>query len=157
MKVQLDSLKLVGIQEVGPSSFNAEADSGAKFGDQLWQKFIQLVVSADLNPQRKMYGVSWPADNLTPPQLINYFVGFQDIGENYSDKFSNLILTGGNYFEFTYKGSPRDIDNGFIVAYTSALPKSGLKSREGQHLEIYSEDFDPTASEIQFKILIPVN
>ena len=156
MKVQVGSIKLVGIQEVGPSSFNAEANSGAKFGDLLWQKFIQLVVSAGLNPQRKMYGVSWPADDKTPPQLINYFVGFQDSGEKYSESFSNLTISGGNYFEFTYKGSPKDIDSGFIEAYTSAFPKSGLQGREGQHLEIYSEDFDPTSAVIKFKILIPV-
>ena len=114
------------------------------------------MIDAKLNLEREMYGVSWPADDQTPPQLINYFVGFVDAGENYPANFQGLGLEGGNYFEYKYVGPAAEIDHGFLKAYTEALPSSGLTSREGQHLEIYSADYDPQAPVIKFSILIPV-
>lgn len=146
---------LIGISAIGPSSFN-ELASGKDFGDQLWISLINLMIKGGLSPHRRMYGVSWPADSLTPPDLINYFVGFEKPNEGYGDDFSPLELEGGNYFRFLYQGDPHKVDEGFRSAYIEALPKSGYKTRNGQHLEIYPEDIDMSSHKISFEILIPI-
>ena len=153
-KIFIEPKTLVGIQATGPSSFNVEENSGAKFGDQLWHEFIEMVVSKDLSLERDMYGVSWPADDQTPPQIITYFCGFesdQDI-----DGFDSLNLNGGNYFQYNAEVLAVDMDKAFQDAYMKALPASGLKAREGQHLEIYGDEYDPDSPVAKFKILIPV-
>jgi predicted transcriptional regulator YdeE len=48
------------------------------------------------------------------------------------------------------------MDKGFQDAYMNAFPASGLKSREGQHLEIYGAEYDPDSPIAKFRILIPV-
>ena len=151
--INVAPFKVCGIQKTGPSSFNKEDNAGADFGNKLWHEFIDKVLAAGIPLDQDMYGVSWPADDQTPPQLITYFCGFK------SDKdvagFESLQVNGGNYFEYRYEGYAVDIDKGFQDAYMNAFPTSGLKDRAGQHLEIYGEEYDPNAPISIFKILIP--
>ena len=154
--IKIEPFTIVGISEIGPSSFNNSEGSGAKFADTVWQKFIPMVLNAGLSSQRVMYGVSWPADANVPPQEIHYFAGFELKPGEPSAGFKSLDITGGNYFAHTYIGSMANIDLGFMDAYTVALPGSGLSNREGQHLEVYPANYDPAAPEITFQILIPV-
>jgi predicted transcriptional regulator YdeE len=138
--VQIDPITLVGIGEIGPSSFNLNSD-GAGFGALLWQKFFTKLSENNIPIHQMLYGVSWPADEKTPPDLIHYFVGLEKSGEILSKDFSELDLKGGNYFSYRYQGAPASIDAGFQDAYMNHFPKSGLEPRDGQHLEIYSELF----------------
>lgn len=153
-KVQIEPKRLIGIQATGPSSFNPVENSGAKFGEQLWHEFIEKVVNADISLDRDMYGVSWPADENTPPSQIHYFCGFES--DQSLDGFATLELDGGNYFEYLCEVLAVDIDKGFQEAYLSAMPASGLKAREGQHLEIYGVEYDPDSPIAKFRIYIPV-
>ena len=156
MAKEITRKNLIGIHKIGPSSFNDEANSGSKFADQIWQEFIPQVIGAGISAERVMYGVSWPADENTPPQLIHYFAGFEPDSVEVPAGFEKFELEGGNYFSYTYTGSMRDVDSGFIDAYTVALPQSGLVGREGQHLEVYPADYNPSAEVVTFEILIPV-
>jgi len=156
MRIEVAPRALLGIQEIGPSSFNDEMNAGSKFGDSMWAKFIPMVGATGLSLEREMFGVSWPADELTPPQHIHYFVGFE-LPEGFTHpEFEHFELPGGGYFSYTYTGSMQEVDRGFADAYMNALPASGLTPREGLHLEVYPADYDPTASEVTFQILIPV-
>ena len=154
VKVIIEPARLVGIQACGPSSFNVNENSGAKFGDQLWHEFIEKVVKAEISLDRDMYGVSWPADSNVPPQQIHYFCGF--ISDENFEGLTELKIEGGNYFQFDCEVLAVDMDKGFQEAYMKAMPESGLKGRNGQHLEIYGEEYDPDSSVAKFKILIPV-
>lgn len=100
-KVFIEPARLAGIQATGPSSFNATENSGAKFGNQLWHEFIEMVVNADISLGREMYGVSWPADDNIPPQQIHYFCGF--ISDDNYEGFSELRIDGGITFNITAK------------------------------------------------------
>ena len=151
--VQIAPFKLAGIQKTGPSSFNKEENAGADFGNKLWHEFIDKVMAAGIPLEQDMYGVSWPADDQTPPQLITYFCGFKS--DATVDGFELLEVEGGNYFEYRFEGYAVDIDKGFQDAYMNAFPASGLKGRSGQHLEIYGEEYDPNAPISIFRILIP--
>ena len=152
--VHIDARTLYGIQSKGPSSFNDVENSGADFGQRLWLQFIDELVRLGINLDQDMYGVSLPADEITPPQEIFYFCGIESL--NPIAELESLELEGGNYFEYKCEVPPSQLDSGFIEAYTQALPASGLTSREGQHLEIYGEDYDPTSDVAKFTILIPV-
>ena len=103
-----------------------------------------------------MYGVSWPADEFTPPQNVHYFAGFESVDATVTAGMEELKLTGGNYFTYIYVGDLQKIDEGFQNAYNVAFPASGLTGRDGQHLEIYPEDYDPSSGVISFEILIPI-
>lgn len=152
--MKIEPKRLIGILETGPSSFNPVENSGAKFGEQLWHQFIELVVKAGISLNRDMYGVSWPADEKVPPEKINYFCGFESDGN--IEGFVELQLDGGNYFEYRCEVLAVDLDKGFQDAYMNALPASGFSGRTGQHLEIYGDEYDPDSPVAKFRILIPV-
>lgn len=152
--VDIPRKTLIGIEEVGPSSFNADQGSGASFSEKLWRRFIAMVIAAELPLDVDMYGVSWPADDKTPPDFVHYFCGLES--DVLPEGFRQLAVEGGPYFQFRYEGPATEIDLGFQDAYMKALPESGLKPREGQHLEIYGDEYDPEAPIVQFRILIPV-
>ena len=153
-KLELKPKDLVGIQAKGPSSFNEVEQSGSKFSEKLWREFIGKLVESGISLDRDMYGVSWPADELTPPQYVHYFCGFESDGDVAG--LTNLKLDGGNYFQYNCEVLAVDIDKGFQDAYMNAMPTSGLKGREGQHLEIYGDEYDPDSPVARFRILIPV-
>jgi AraC family transcriptional regulator len=146
---------LIGVQEVGPSSFNEAEHAGAAFGEQLWRRLIATMLEAGLPLDMDMYGVSWPADDLEPPQLIHYFCGFESSDE--VPGLSPLAVEGGSYLQVRHSGPAGDIDGAFHNAYLRVLPESGQRPREGQHLEIYGEEYDPESSVAEFRILIPIH
>lgn len=156
MRVHQPATQLVGLQAVGASSFAADPDAGKKFADSMWLRLIPAMIEAGLPIERAMFGVSWPADDLTPPQEVHYFVGYAKTAEPVPGEFVELALEGGSYFEYVYMGAPSAIDTGFTDAYMSAMPASGFQGREGQHLELYPDDYNPQAETITFKILIPI-
>ena len=153
-KLHLEQRNLVGIQAKGPSSFNEVEQSGSKFSEQLWREFIGKLVESGISLDRDMYGVSWPADDSSPPQYVNYFCGFES--DRDEKGLIALKLEGGNYFQYNCEVLAVDIDKGFKEAYMNAMPNSGLKGRQGQHLEIYGEEYDPDSPTARFRILIPV-
>ena len=156
MRVEIAGRKIVGIQSTGPSSFSDQSEPGQKFGERSWQSLVATMLENGLSLHREMFGVSWPADEHTPPQQVHYFTGFEPVeGEDYS-AFSEIDIETGAFFEYIYTGSPHKIDAGFIAAYTQALPESGLTPRSGQHLEMYADDYMPDAEVVSFRILIPV-
>lgn len=154
-KVFIAPTTLVGIQEIGPSSFNQQMD-GSDFGAALWKKLFSMLGEINLPLSEKMYGVSWPADNLTPPDVIHFFVGFEKKDRELPGTFISLNLEGGNYFAYQYSGPISAIDDAYQKAYLEALPQSGFSGREGQHLELYEAEVDLNSPEITFTILIPV-
>lgn len=145
---------LYGLQRRGPSSFNSVQDSGAEFGKKLWLEFIDKLVALDISLNGNMFGISWPADEAVPPQEIHYFCGLE-LSEPITE-LEAFRLEGGNYFEYFCDVPADDIDLAFQEAYTKAMPASGFSARDGQHIEIYGEEYDPNSDRALFRILIPV-
>ena len=145
---------LCGIQAKGPSSFNDIEKSGAEFSSGLWHQLIEKMIQAEIPLDGLMYGVSWPADDLTPPQEVFYFCGFES--ESAVAGFDSLLLDGGNYFEYKCEVPATELDKGFQEAYMVAMPASGLQGRDGQHIELYGVEYDPESPIAKFTVLIPV-
>jgi predicted transcriptional regulator YdeE len=150
---KIPALRLVGIQRTGPSSFN-QSESGSDFAAKLWFEFIDSIQELGIDLGRDMYGVSWPADDQTPPQQVHYFAGF--ISDENFDGLTALSVPSGNYFDYSCEVPANNLDSGFHDAYVKAMPASGLVPREGLHLEIYGDEYDPTSDIARFRILIPV-
>ena len=74
----------------------------------------------------------------------------------YYSALDESTCNGGNYFEYRCEVPASDLDAGFRDAYLTAMPASGLVPRDGQHLEVYGEEYDPNAPIARFRILIPV-
>ena len=153
-RIQLPAKRLLGLSFVGPSSFNDQEGAGSEFADRIWHEFIDALLQANIPLNQDLFGVSWPADEHTPPQEIHYFCGFES-SENIKG-FETLEVAGGGYFECHAEVPASNLDSAFQQAYLEALPASGLTSREGQHLEIYGEEYDPDSPTARFRILIPV-
>ena len=151
--IQVAPFKVCGIQETGPSTFNDDAKAAADFSSKLWHEFIDKVINSGIRLDQEMFGISWPADDQTPPQLVTYFCGFKSDFE--VKGFESLQVEGGNYFDYRYEGYVVDIAKGFHDAYLKAFPSSGLEARAGQHIEIYGDEYDPDSPISIFKILIP--
>ena len=147
-------MTLYGIERVGPSSFNDEPESGAGFSAALRHEFIGELIQHDVPLDGVMYGVSWPADDHVPPQTITYFCGTQSATS--LEGLQTLVVEGGSYFEYCADVPARDLDLAFRNAYVDALPASELTPREGQHIEVYGDEYDPSAQIANFRILIPV-
>lgn len=145
---------LIGLQEVGPSSFNVDESSGQAFGEKLWYRFIDVLVKNSIGMDQVMYGVSWPADDQIPPQMIHYFCGIEFDSD--IEGLTKLDLEGGNYFDYKCEVDAKKLDDGFRDAYMDAFPASGFVGRVGQHIELYEADYDPTSEIAKFHILIPV-
>jgi predicted transcriptional regulator YdeE len=156
VRVELTGKSLIGIQSTGPSSFSDSSEPGQKFGERAWQQLVAVMLEQGLTVQRELFGVSWPADESVPPQQIHYFTGFEPQGGEDRSVFASLDIQQGAFFEYVYIGSPHDIDAGFINAYMTEMPNSGLTPRAGQHVEHYSDDYSPMAEVVSFRILIPV-
>jgi predicted transcriptional regulator YdeE len=151
--INIKPFKVYGIQDTGPSTFNHDSKAGADFSSKLWHEFIDKVLSSGVALDQDMYGISWPADDQTPPQQVTYFCGFKSDFDVYG--FESLQIDGGNFFEYRYEGYVVDIVEGFHDAYMQAFPSSGLKPRAGQHIEIYGDEYDPDSPISIFKIMIP--
>lgn len=152
--ISVRPMRLIGIEAIGPSSFADESGTGAGFGAELWFRFIDILTSQRVPFPVDMYGVSWPADTHVPPQQIHYFCGLESDVD--VEGLHELRVAGGNYFEYRCEVPASDLDAGFRDAYLTAMPASGLVPRDGQHLEVYGEEYDPNAPIARFRILIPV-
>lgn len=153
-KVLITPTKLYGLQRVGPSSFNDVENSGAEFSKELWLEFIGALINKDIPFDGDLYGISWPADTNTPPQEVFYFCGLES--QTPIDGFDELELTGGNYLEVACDVPAESIDSAFHQAYMVDMPASGLQGRDGQHIEIYGDEYDPNSDRARFRILIPI-
>jgi len=154
LTVNFPAKVLYGIQAQGPSSFNNVEGSGADFSKQLWFTFIDKLVELNIAFDGDLYGVSWPADDHTPPQEVHYFCGLESAEP--IDGLQSLELTDGNYFEHRCDVPASHVDQAFDDAYMRAFPNSGLIGRDGQHIEIYGDEYDPESERAKFRILIPV-
>ena len=152
--VHMPTLTLRGIERIGPSSFNESVGSGANFAAEMWHEFIEKLIEHEIALDGVMYGVSWPADNNVPPQQVHYFCGLE--GATEIPDMQLLVVDAGNYFDFHCEVLASNLDLGFHEAYNTALPASGLIPRDGKHLEIYGNEYDPAAEIARFRILIPV-
>ena len=146
--------KLIGLLRRGPSSFNDVEKSGSQFASDIWHEFVDLLLKHGFTLGQDLYGVSWPADDNTPPQEVHYFCGVES--EAKISEFTSLKIDGGNYFEYRCEVPASNLDLAFQQAYLEAMPASGLIEREGQHIEVYGVEYDPNSPVAKFRILIPV-
>ena len=152
--IAVPAKRFLGLLRKGPSSFNSVENAGTNFAAEFWGEFINLLVTNGVPLEQDLYGITWPADAHIPPQEVFYFCGFESSDQ--IKTFEVLELEAGNYFHFDCEVEASNLDRGFQEAYLEAFPNSGLTPRDGKHLEIYGQEYDPNSPIARFRILIPV-
>jgi predicted transcriptional regulator YdeE len=146
--------RFVGIRSVIPSSFDPTNTQTEWQVRELFDRLTRgLFESLNFQPS-VLYGISEPADTATPPLTIHYFAGVES--DRSIGGFDELLLPPGKYFSVTFRGPVSEIDTAIREIYGGELERSGLHVREGLHLEIYDERFDPNSPNSEIDILIPV-
>jgi predicted transcriptional regulator YdeE len=66
------------------------------------------------------------------------------------------VIPAGRYALFTHKGKLDGLGETMAEIYQGWLPTSGVKLREGAHLEVYDQRFMPGKDESELDVLLPV-
>jgi predicted transcriptional regulator YdeE len=117
----------------------------------LWQRLME---SADLHDADWSIGVM---NDVEGSSKMNYLaaIRLEDNGGR-SDGLETLELPGGSYLACEHVGLLDGLRDTTVWFYTRYLPSSGVALRDGYHLEIYDERFDPESSDSVMLICVPV-
>jgi predicted transcriptional regulator YdeE len=122
---------------------------------QLFDKLRRSLLDQGISHSGELFGISIPADNETPPMTISYFAGIEsDISAD--DDFDELEVEPGNYFAVTYEGPMSTFDEAVVEIYGPLFSSTGHHVRDGKHLEIYGEAFNPDSDDSRMDVLIPI-
>lgn len=127
---------------------------------QLWQKFmqnrsqIQDVVGSDkysINIYDETYFKAFDPSK----EFIKWAGVVVAQSDNLPDEFETMILSGGLYAVFDYKGSARD-SSIFQYIYSEWLPKSDYLLDNRPHFEVLGAKYSNTSPDSEEEIWIPV-
>ena len=76
--------------------------------------------------------------------------------EHIPDGMSSLILKGGTYAVFEYKGAMKDFPNSRAYIFNEWLPNSNYKLALKAHFEILSENYSKDLNNIEEEVWIPL-
>jgi predicted transcriptional regulator YdeE len=76
--------------------------------------------------------------------------------EHNTQGLETLDLPGGSYLACEHVGSLATLPETTAWFYTEYLPSSGAKLRDGYHLEIYDDRFDPESKDSVMLVCAPV-
>jgi AraC family transcriptional regulator len=79
-----------------------------------------------------------------------------DVGEEASNELEIVDFPGGSYVGCEHVGSLETIGETTAWFYSTYLPTSGRALREGPHVEIYDERFNPHSSDSVVVICAPI-
>jgi AraC family transcriptional regulator len=120
---------------------------------QLWIQLMEAA-GADFYEANWSVGVMSDADD---GKKMNYVAAMRlsDSGGRH-DGLDVVDLPGGKYVACEHVGSLDRLAATTGWFYGEYLPSSGLRVRDGYHLEIYDERFDPESSDSVVLICVPV-
>jgi len=102
-----------------------------------------------------VFGITSPADDAVPPQLIRYLAGIP-APDDYSGQLADITVAPGAYFAVTYEGTITNFDDAVGEIYGDVFNQSGYQFRDGLHLEMYPSDWDPQNAHSRMDVLIPI-
>ena len=133
-----------GRSAIVASSFAADAAEAVAAIEGLWVDLARDLGTSPGSDAFEWIAVTTPADDLTPPQRINYVAAA--LGSRRDDWPSDLLditVEGGHYAVFAYQGPHDGLDEFYRQTYNDELPRLAFASRDGQHLERYLPSGNP--------------
>jgi predicted transcriptional regulator YdeE len=150
------SIRFVGFETLTPSSFSPDHDPAGTHIQDLFHTLREAIASFDFDLPAEVYGISCPADDANPPQLIRYFAGIPTPDVDV-EGLEEITVTPGAYFAVTYEGTIGEFDRAINEIYGPVFSASGYEFREGLHLEIYPANWDPQDPNARMDVLIPIS
>jgi len=145
----------VGKHAVVPSSFSEDCAAANPLIDGLWKDVLKQLGEGVDETDLVRFGITTPADKEVPPLLINYTAAVALQGDfTLVGALEHVQLEGGRYAVFPFAGQLDDLDAFYRRSYLEELPRHGLTTRDGQHLERLFEVHD---DEIVIEAWIPVH
>jgi len=130
-----EAVRYLGFATVTPSSFNPDHDPDGAQIQSLFQNLRGALDAAGLL-YHELVGISFPADELLPPQHIHYVAALAH-DNAVIDGMTEVIVPAGDYFVATYQGPLITFDAAVNDFYMTLVPASGYAPRDGYHLEKY--------------------
>jgi len=132
----LATQQAVGKRTEVPSSFSEDCGAANALIDGLWKDVLGLLGEGVAKTAPVRFAVTTPADNEVPPLRINYTAAVVVEGDfTLVGALEHLQLEGGRYVVFPFSGALEDLDVFYRRSYLEELPRLGLLTRDGQHLE----------------------
>jgi AraC family transcriptional regulator len=150
VNIEVPATTLVGVS--GQFIGGLEPDSDAyDVIPRLWQRLME---SAALHDADWSVGVMHDVDGSSK---MNYLaaIRLEDNGGR-SDGLETLELSEGSYLACEHVGLLNGLPETTAWFYSQYLPSSGVELRDGYHLEIYDDRFDPESPDSVMLICAPV-
>lgn len=143
---------LVGVSGQFTSDLQANPDSHLVI-PRLWDQLMEKTGHA-LSESHWAVGVMSEVEG-SPKMNYLAAVRLEDNGDQ-SVGLETLDLPGGSYLACEHVGSLATLGETTAWFYSQYLPSSGVQLRDGYHLEIYDERFDPDSDNTTVLICAPV-
>jgi AraC family transcriptional regulator len=143
---------LVGVSGEFTSDLQPGADAHVVI-PKLWERLMTSVGPA-LQDSHWAVGVM---SDVEGSSKMNYLAAIRlDDNDGRSDGLEVVDLAGGTFLACEHVGSLNALPRTTQWFYTEYLPSSGVQLRDGNHLEIYDERFDPESPDSVVLICAPV-
>jgi len=150
--IDVPATTLVGVSGQFTSGHLPDSDAHMVI-PQLWGRLSEAAGSS-FHDARWSVGVM---NDLDGEGLMNYFAAIRlDDNGGQSDGLEIMELPGGPYIACEHVGSLDAIGETTKWFYAEYLPSEGIQVRDGYHLEIYDERFDPDSASSVVLICAPV-
>jgi len=152
MAIEIPATTLVGVsgQLIGGLSPDSDAHEVIP---RLWQRLMEIAGGA-VHDAHWSVGVMSDIDGSSK---MNYLAAIRlDDNGDRSDGLETLELPGGSHPACEHVGLLDGLPETTAWFYSEYLPSSGVTLRDGHHLEIYDDRFDPTSTASVMLICAPV-
>jgi predicted transcriptional regulator YdeE len=150
--IDVPTTTLVGVSGQFTSGLQPDPDAH-EIIPQLWQRLMTAVGGA-LHDAHWAVGVM---NDVEGSSKMNYLAAIRlDDNGGRSDDLEVVNLPGGSYLACEHVGSLETLGQTTELFYAQHVPSLGFEIRDGYHLEIYDERFDPESSDSVVLICAPI-
>jgi predicted transcriptional regulator YdeE len=150
--IAVPSATLVGVSGEFTGGMQPNSDAHLVI-PKLWERLAALVGPA-------LHDADWAVgvmNDLEGDTRMNYLAALRlDDNGGRTDGLEVVDLPGGTYLACEHVGPIEGIGETTQWFYSQYLPSSGAKLRDGYHLEIYDERFDPESAESVALVCAPI-
>jgi AraC family transcriptional regulator len=150
--IEVPATTLVGVSGQFLSGLHPDSDAHQVI-PQLWGRLMESHGHA-------LHDAHWSAgvmSDIEGSSKMNYLAAIRlEDSEHNTEGLERLELPGGSYLACEHVGSLEAMGQTTAWFYTQYLPSSGVQLRDGYHLEIYDDRFDPESSDSIVLICAPI-
>jgi AraC family transcriptional regulator len=135
---------------------DSEKNNVAKQLPPLWEAFLARLSEIENTVPCTCYGVVLPSAD--DPEVLAYCAGIEvETVDNLPEGMQVVTVPSATYARFTHHGPVKNIDHTVNYIYGTWLSQSGRRHTYGPDLEVYGNQFHPTADSSVMEYAVPVS